>query len=162
MTERDNIERLFKDNYSGLYSLAFAMLKDEEAARDAVHDVFAELLTSDRHGGKGKGYLVRCVRNRCLNLLKEMTVKECVGRMVRTDLDSDVDSDVETREEYLERLRLIIATELPPQCSNIMRLRFEDGMAYQEIADTCGISKVAVYKHLRNGLDYIRKHLTKP
>ena len=75
MMNRDNIEWLFKAHYPGLYSLALALLKDEEAARDVVHDVFADLLSSDEHGDKGKGYLVRCVRNRCLNLLREMPVR---------------------------------------------------------------------------------------
>lgn len=159
MTNRGNIERLFKEHYQELYSLALALLKDEDAARDAVHDVFADLLSSDVHGDKGKGYLIRCVRNRCLNQLREMPLRESIDRLVSTDVGLTEAAD-DQREEYLARMRRIIREELPPQCSRIMQLRFESGLSYMEIADELGISKVAVYKHLRNGLDYIRKKLT--
>ena len=161
MTTRENIERLFKDNYSGLYALALALLRDEDMARDAVHDVFADLLISCRDDGIGKGYLVRCVRNRCINLLKEMSARERIGALIPSGWPQTEEDNEELHEEYLSRLRKMIADELPPQCSKIMRLRYEEGLSYQDIADSCGISKVAVYKHLRNGLDYIRKNMVK-
>lgn len=162
MTKRDNIERLFKDNYSGLYSLAMILLKDEDMARDSIHDVFADLLMSGKDDSIGKGYLVRCVRNRCINLLKEMTARDRIVRLIPSVIPQIEEDDEKQYEEYLDRMRQMIAAELPPQCSKIMHLRYEEGRAYQDIADSCGISKVAVYKHLRNGLDYIRKNLVKP
>lgn len=162
MTDTDNIEQLFKDNYSGLYALALALLRDEDLARDTVHDVFADLLTSNNSHIFNKGYLARCVRNRCINLLKGMTAREKVGRLIPDDIPSVEEDSDKLREERLDRLRKMIAGELPPQCSKIMRLRYEEGCSYQDIADCCGISKVAVYKHLRNGIDYIRKNLMKP
>jgi len=44
MTDRKEIERLFKEHYLRLWRLAVAMLHDPEAARDVVHDLFAAVL----------------------------------------------------------------------------------------------------------------------
>ena len=158
MTNRCNIERLFKEHYAGLYSLALALLKDDEEARDAVHDVFADLLSSGTRGDIGKGYLVRCVRNRCINLLRDMPLRESVERLISTELTLTGAAD-DRREGYLSELERIIREELPPQCSRVMLLRFDNGLEYTEIAEELGISKVAVYKHLKNGIEQIRKKI---
>lgn len=160
MVDKNNIERLFKDNYSELYSLAFALLKDEDMARDAVHDVFANLLSSNRSDNKGKGYLVRCVRNRCLNVIREMPIRESIERLISTEtIDRETDYH-ERREEWLSKIHNIILNDLTPQCSKIMQLRYETGLPYADITKLLGISRTAVYKHLRNGIDLIRKKLT--
>lgn len=49
MTDRNDIELLFKSNFSRLHSLAMAMIHDDDSARDIVHDVFASLL-ADHEG----------------------------------------------------------------------------------------------------------------
>ncbi len=160
MHEIENIERLFKEHYSELFSLAFYMLKDEEEARDIVHDVFAIQLAPENGIAAGKGYLIRSVRNRCLNKLREMSIREKASRLIRLDADLPEDTvQLMEREEYLSTMHDIICNELPPQCSRAMRLRFEDGFSYQEIAQEMQISKAAVYKHLRFGIEYIRKKL---
>ncbi|MDE6023418.1 MAG: sigma-70 family RNA polymerase sigma factor [Muribaculaceae bacterium] len=53
----------------------------------------------------------------------------------------------------------MISESLPYQCSKVMLLRYESGFSYADIAEELGISKVAVYKHLKNGLDQIRAKL---
>lgn len=40
MTKRNDIEQLFKSHYPAMHRLAMLTLRDEEAARDIVHDVF--------------------------------------------------------------------------------------------------------------------------
>lgn len=158
MTNMENIEQLFREHYNDMFFLSFSLLKDEDSARDVVHDVFTALLTSPPEE-RGKGYLLRCVRNRCINLLKKMPVKESVERLISlTELQQD--DEATEREEYLERIRHMIAGELPPQCAKVMIMRFEKGLSYLEIAEELGISKVAVYKHLKNGLDHIREKIT--
>ena len=159
MTEIDNIERLFKANYTQLYSLAFMMLKDEAMSHDAVHDVFADLLQSRGKQAVGLGYLMRCVRNRCLNIIRDLPMKESVERLIMTSEGAESFYDASEEENNMERIRSIISKELPPQCSRAMLLRFESQLSYSDIAEEMGVSKVAVYKHLKHGLDYIRKNL---
>ncbi len=160
MTDRKHIERLFRENYSAMYRLAAILLKDDASARDVVHDVFAVLLRTEMETEVGAGYLMRAVRNRCLNLLRDMPLTTGVERLINADMIAADEDDVLNREESLTRLSKIIREELPPQCSRVMLMRYEDGMQYQQIAEQLGISKVAVYKHLKNGLDIIRRKLT--
>lgn len=50
---------------------------------------------------------------------------------------------------------------LPPRCATVMKLRFESGMTYDEIADELQITTVAVYKQLCKGLAILRKKLSR-
>ncbi len=68
-----NIEILFKRHYVSMYRLATRMLRDDDAARDIVHDVFDSLL----HNGPADvplSYLLRSVRNRCINYRRNLTL----------------------------------------------------------------------------------------
>ncbi|MCM1028647.1 MAG: ECF-type sigma factor [Alloprevotella sp.] len=51
-------------------------------------------------------------------------------------------------------------TRLPSdQCRRVITLRYRDGLKYREIAQTLGISEVAVYRHIRHALDILRQTL---
>ena len=43
MTTKDDIERLFRTHYAAMYRLAMLILRDDDVARDIVHDVFERL-----------------------------------------------------------------------------------------------------------------------
>ena len=160
MADRNDIERLFRENYRKMYSLALALLKDGDSARDVVHDIFAGLLDVDTMPEIGAGYLMRAVRNRCVNLLRDMSARERIENLIRAGEPATSDDECwREREDRIAAIRSLIREKLPPQCSRAMRLRFEAGLPYKEIAREMAISEVAVYKHLKNGLDYIRKNL---
>ena len=44
MTTQNDIEQLFKTHYADMHRMAMLILRDEDVARDIVHDVFANLL----------------------------------------------------------------------------------------------------------------------
>ena len=47
MIDRDTIEQLFRQNYSGMIRLARTLLDDDGEADDIVQDVFARLMVKD-------------------------------------------------------------------------------------------------------------------
>ena len=61
MTNKNDIEQLFKAHYAQMYRLAVALLHDDDLARDIVHDVFASLLDSSLDITVSGGY----ARDRC-------------------------------------------------------------------------------------------------
>lgn len=161
MADNNDIERLFRENYPKMYSLAFAMLKGSDAARDVIHDVFADILDAGGKSDIGPGYLLRSVRNRCVNLLRDMSTRERIESFIRVgEPETDDAESWREREKRIACVRSIIRDKMPPQCSKAIRLRFEAGLSYKEIAREMAISEVAVYKHLKNGTDYIRRNLT--
>lgn len=48
MTIKDDIERLFREHYAAMWRLAMLILREDDVARDIVHDVFEALLISGR------------------------------------------------------------------------------------------------------------------
>lgn len=68
MTEKNEqrMERLFHDRYEQMYRFAFALLHDNEEARDVVSDVFSRLW--DKQLVPDRAYLMRSVKNACINL----------------------------------------------------------------------------------------------
>lgn len=59
MTNRNDIERLFKAHYAQMYRLAKALLHDDDLARDIVQDVFASLLDGTHDSPISSSYLLR-------------------------------------------------------------------------------------------------------
>ena len=101
-----------------------------------------------------EGYLMRSVRNRCLNLIAHKSVKERVAKLLLDD--SDVILSEET-DERLDRLMLLIEDLEPPIRQLIFRLRYLQEKSYQEVADEVGVSKVTVFNHLSKAMDWIKK-----
>jgi RNA polymerase sigma-70 factor (ECF subfamily) len=101
-------------------------------------------------------YLMRSVRNRCLNILSHKTTKEKVVKLLMDESDNCF---MEDDNELFDRLMQIIDNLKPPIRKMILQLRYSQEMSYQEIAEHEGVSKVTVYNHLSQAIDFIRKQL---
>lgn len=158
MTNRNDIERIFKAHYAQLYRLAVALLHDDDIARDVVHDVFASLLGGSIDILITGGYLFKAVRNRCLNHIRDCEIHQRIVH--RYFLENEkYDSEDWPDEETIARIYSLIKSEISPQARRIMELRFSDGLMFAHIATTMGISETAVYRHLSHALTIIRKKL---
>jgi len=122
-----------------------------------VSDIFASLL----HGHTvlmpetAENYLMRSVRNRCLKQLRHTSVP-----IVASDCTEAMD-DFEKEDERLTDIDEFVASRLSEQEQRIFRLRFTDGLSYEEIAAEECISRVAVWKHLSHALNLIKNHFNK-
>ena len=158
MTNRNDIEQLFKAHYAQMYRLAVALLHDDDLARDIIHDVFASLLDSPIEILVTNGYLVKAVRNRCLNHIRDCEIHQRIAN--RYFLENEVyDSEDWPDEETISRIYSLIKSEISPQAKRVMELRFSEGLPFARIAAVMGISETAVYRHLSHALTIIRKKL---
>ena len=149
-----DIERLFRQHYERMYRLARTILYDADECRDVVSDVFEHLLREDTVllPDTEEAYLLRSVRNRCLNIIAHKGVRTRVEKMLVMDEETMIsDND----DEQLDRLRDIIDHLDPPIRQRILRLRLQQEMTYQEVAQALGVSKVTVYNHLSQAIDII-------
>ncbi len=158
MKQKTDIERIFRTHYEKMYNLARCILYDEDECKDVVSDVFAKILTEQfvLLPESEEFYLMRSVKNRCLNILSHKTTKEKVVKLL---MDENDNMFLESDNELLDRLMQIIDRLEPPIRKLILRLRYLQEMSYQEIADQEGVSKVTVYNHLSQAIDFIRKQL---
>ena len=160
MTDRKDIEKLFRQYYRRMYRLATILLHDDAESKDVVHDVFAQLLSDTRslREDTAESFLLTCVRNRCLNVMRNRQIQERIGRLYLLDLETSILSEPQLREE-MESLNEGISHLQPPVCHDIILWHFRDGLTFSEIARKLQVSETTVYKHLRRALESLRVQL---
>ena len=157
MTEKTrHIELLFKEHYQVMLKLAVMLLHDKEEARDIVHDVFTRLLDGDIRFDKDKAeaFLLSCVRNSCLNVIRSRNTREQAMRLYLPD------ESTEGLEERVQALQDGLKDLKPPICLDIVLMHYRDGMTFKEIAAHYGVSETTIYKHLRDAMKQLRLTLT--
>lgn len=163
MTDRKEIEKLFRQHYRQMYGLAILLLHDDAESKDVVHDVFARLLSAP-HSVRvetAEAFLLTSVRNRCLNLMRNRQIQERIERRYLLDLETSIVSEHQLREE-MEGLREAVGRLEPPVCRNIVKRHFCDGLTFSEIAHELQVSETTVYKHLRRAMESLRVQLKTP
>jgi len=158
MTNRNEIEQLFKAHYAQMYRLAVALLHDDDLARDIVHDVFVSLLDVTRDTLISGGYLLRAVRNRSLNHIRDCEIHQRIANRYFLE-NEEYENEEWPDEETIARIYSLIKSEISPQAKRIMEFRFSEGLPFSRIAASIGISETAVYRHLSHALTIIRKKL---
>jgi len=147
----EQFRQIFISEYGRMYKAAYILLHDEEEAKDAVQDVFAQLWDGNvlLRRESLRTFLLTCVRNRCLNIIARR--RSCPeGGITSLAVDS-VDDD-----ELMAAIDSYISNRLTPQTGRIVRMHYEEEKTYKEISDTLGISLSAVNKHIVQGLRKLR------
>lgn len=158
MTNRNNIEQLFKAHYGQMHRMAAALLHDDDLSRDIVHDVFASLLDAPSDIRISGGYLLRAVRNRCLNHIRNCKIHDRIAGLYFLD-NLEYETDDWPDDETIAKIYGLIESDLSPQARNVIRLRFTEGLPFAKVAASMGISETAVFKHLKHALTIIRQKL---
>jgi RNA polymerase sigma-70 factor (ECF subfamily) len=158
--------RVLVERYQGrVYGMALRVLRNEDAARDAVQDGFLKAYGAlDRFEGRSSFYtwLYRIVMNQCLDRRRRdrsdrevewndevATGLEQGGAMAATAPDVAAE-----RGELREVLGRAIA-DLPEDARRTIQLREIDGLSYKEIAAALGVPKGTVMSRLH----YARRRL---
>ena len=155
MIDKQTFEQIFRHHYDGMFRLARRMLGDDAESKDVVSDVFASLLGKDETELKTdtlQGFLLTSVRNRCVNLLVHKQKEQAAIVNLKDNEDDGIG------QEKLNALRDYIDTRLPELSQKILRLRFQQGLKYREIADALQVSEVTVYNHLSQSLKQMKEH----
>ena len=124
------------------------MLGDEQAARDAVHDVFVKVVGSFaafRNEASPVTWLYRATTNHCLNVLR--------ARLRRPELqqpqEEPHDALAEEPLSVFDRLTLSTVLErVPEHLREIAVYYYLDQMSHEEIAGVMGLSRRTVGNRL--------------
>ncbi len=138
---------------------------DVDRARDVVQDAFLKLCRQDRRKVEPilAEWLFTVCRNLAFDVLKKekrmstLTESELTERTSREGAPSDAIEQAEAGDQMLALLET-----LPPSQSEALRLKFQNGFSYAEIARITGksVSHVGVLIHL--GLKTLRASLAEP
>ncbi len=154
MQNKKKIEKLFMAHYGKMFRLARMILHDEEEARDTVYDVFESLFNVDIAEATARAYLLRCVRNSCIDRLHGKNMEERLRNLYLLE-PQEYDDDWPD-EETIGKLGRIIEEELTPQQQRVIRMRYAGEMKYREVAEELGISETAVARHIQKAFQKIR------
>lgn len=156
MLEKKEFERLYTANYTAMIRFARTLLHDEDESRDAVADVMLRVYTKgipNEHAPVK--YLLACVRNKCLDTLRQMTIRQKVEKMLPVE-DTMIPADPDEQQNLHLLIMQVMENDFPPQTKNVFKMRFDQRLSYQEIADRLHISKAAVYKHLAKAISILK------
>ena len=156
MLKKKEFEKLYTAHYMAMFRFARTLLHDEDESRDAVADVMLRIYTKGIPGQyEPSKYLLACVRNKCMDILRQMTIRQKVERMLPVE-DAMVPADPDERQNAYLLIMQVMENDFPPQTRNVFKMRFDQRMTYQEIADQLHISKAAVYKHLAKAISLLK------
>ena len=178
MTQEKDIEQMFRRHYEKMYNLARYILSDDDESKDVVSEVFADVLDGKTQLGldnetiasdsplpstNAGSYLLVCVRHKCLNLLSRQKMKDRVHHLLKADTSPSIApleatiAEIDRETEKYEAIQAYMDAELTPQTRKVLDLRFRQKLKYREIATELGISEVAVYKHLAQGIRKLKQ-----
>jgi RNA polymerase sigma factor (sigma-70 family) len=153
----ENLELLGKlyERYMPLvYGLCLKYLKDEEKSKDAVMQVFEQLIDKLKihEVANFKSWLYTLVRNYCLMEIRSSSKNEFVSiddNFMEKDAFVHLDMD-DTREHKLNVMEKCIEKLLPEQKDTITLFYLEQ-KCYKEIADSTGYDLNKVKSYIQNG-----------
>jgi RNA polymerase sigma-70 factor (ECF subfamily) len=137
-----------------VYGVCMKYLKDAEAAKDAVMNIYHELLTKlQMHEIENfKGWLYVVAKNHCLMQLrkeKKMVTVEFTSTVVQSEDFTHLD-DVLEKENELKKLEFCIEN-LPVEQKQGIRLFYLENKCYNEIAEQTGYEWNKVRSLIQNG-----------
>ena len=161
---------IFDKYYDFLCMVADSYLRDEYISETIVGDIIYNLWEiKDNIDIKYslRSYLVRSVKNRCINYLQQEYIqreisinqyedKAAIEELFFIENKHPLESLLE--QELESKINSII-NELSPECRAVFKMSRFDGMKYEEIASELNISVNTVKYHMKNALGKLRLEL---
>lgn len=155
------LELLFKKFFNPLARFSFNYVKDQDAAKDIVQEVFYQIWNKREELPETtnlSAYLFTAIRNRSLNVLSQVNNRQDI--LVERERGRDdfyTDSRVETKELSQKIERAI--DSLPEKCREVFLLSRYENKSYKEIAEILDISVKTVENHMGKALSVLRAKL---
>ena len=155
--------QLYDLYYDYLCLLAYQYVRDDFMSESFVGDVIVYIWENRETlqiNTSLKAYLVKAVKNKCINYLEHIRVREEVEQELALRLQEQQQDYISDYDYPLARLIVLELEEslakaidaLPVECREVFRLSRMEERSYPEIADRLGISVNTVKYHIKNAL----------
>lgn len=137
-----------------VYGVCLKYLPDAESARDAVMNIFEELVQKLQHHqvDNFKGWLYTLAKNHCLMQLrsrKNIKITELTAVFVQTEENPHLNG-VPEKEQHLQSMEYCLKT-LPAEQKQCVELFYLQGKSYNEIVEATGFDWKQVRSFIQNG-----------
>lgn len=160
LPENKTFEELFDLHYGNLVGFVYGYVRDEEVARDIVHDTF---LTFWKNRGRldlsysAKYYLFTLAQNGALNYLRHLKVVVANEQELSRWMESSSDG-LTAYEERIARVEARLAL-LPEKQREVFLKCVMEEKKYKEVAEELKVSINTIKKHMVHALKFLREEL---
>ncbi len=152
---------VFHEHQRPLLAYATHLMGDVDRAGDIVQDTFVRLCSQPRDQVEGhvRQWLYAVCRNRALDVLKKENRMKTLDETAKAQASPEANpqSLAEQHETAIQADSLI--SNLPGRQQEVIRLKVEGGLSYQQISELTGLSISNVGYLLHTGLRSIRTRL---
>ncbi len=149
----ETLRAFYVENRQQLYTYAVSITRQREAAEDAIHQAFQQLLQRGEPAADLRPYVFRCVRNAALDGLRRAKVR--ADSILAEERIADQIAPAPPAPflacELDERLGM-----LSPDERETIVLKIYDEFTFQEIADLRGVPLPTVASWYRRGLEKLK------
>lgn len=160
-TDQELLRELYERYAARVHDRCRYLLRDEEEARDAMHDVFIKVqknLAQFRGEASPLTWMTRIATNHCLNLIRAKKAAWHDRYRREVQVAPKEDSEGARHPERKELLRLCLQ-RCDPQTAEAAIYYFVDDMTQAEITQLIGISAPTLRKRLREFIRVSREEL---
>jgi RNA polymerase sigma-70 factor, ECF subfamily len=166
MLTKDQISDIYKQFSGELYRYLYRLNRNSDASEDLLQEVFAKFIeyTEEKEiqEDKYRAFLYKTAHNLCINYL----IKQ--NRTHPGDL-LDMEETLKTEDRHLDRLVLDdlnkaiyrILASVDPESRSIFIMHKEDGLNYDDIAETLSLSARTVRRRIKSVLEMLYTGLKK-
>lgn len=162
---RFDIEKSFKTYYGALcYFASRYITAGDEVVEDLVQDCFVKLLERRQEFESEdylRNYLYVAVRNNCLNYIQKNKLRERHADSVLERPEQPGEASEEIFNAEVVRCLVQRIDSLPPQCRQVIRLSYVEGLDNEAVAKAMGLSVNTVRAQKMRGKKLLRLSLDK-
>ena len=154
---------IFEKYWETAFTNAYKRLKDQDAAKDIVQDIFVYLWQNREtlHIENLNAYLKVAVRNRVINAAARQKLTHPFFDRLNQVPEENAGADGRLlRKEFFDSCESYIKT-LPPKRQEIFRLRFQHGLSTRLISMKMGIERKTVQNQLGKAIDSLKVSLSR-
>lgn len=162
--EHHAFEAIFHQTYPRLCAYSNRLVRDPQLAEEIVDDVFSNVWNNRKRitiNTSFQAYLVRAVRNRSLDYLRQMKQEKNRWVLELTEnlpCRQSIASELMVVEELHDRIHAAVRV-LPQQCRIIFQMSREQDLRYRDIARQLNISIKTVDTQINRALKHLRRAL---
>lgn len=168
--DNDALSSLYKEFAHDLFSYGMKICKDEHLVKDCIQEVFIHIIDKRRDlmvTSKIHVYLFKSLRNKILEVLRSENRKQnIVSGLIGDENYEQHAEQIMIDSEHVKGVNNLIYTaisKLPNRQSEIIYLRYTEGLNYDEIAELLQIDKASartlLYRSLKTVKDLLGKNL---
>ena len=122
-----------------------SLLHSEDEARDTVQESFLKLWETDMDVTNPDAFLIRSVRNACINRINSVQIREKIRRQLPLAPENE-----EVREAVV---RLLTGRE-----RQVVDKIYSEGLSYKDAAESLDVSVATINKNIVAALKKLRTH----